>query len=296
LKQEREALEADRVEFEVEKTAMMTCGIGPSDLIGLNFRGEKTITVKRSLLCQVEGSMLAAMFSGRYEDQLDHDKDDNVFVDYPPAVMMPIMDRLTLCRDWPPEKQLPSIAVPRGYEGIWDSAVNFFGLESLVQPSTTAFSGIKANVKITKLKGWAVAWCKPVSENVTWADFQLPQVPPESLALIGMKRRGEDELTVAAIGRLDIVTSRRNFEGARIFHNGLHWYCSASHIVLSSAPFTGILGDVDVPDVVTGTLFLSMGTLGSSAYFPLKSIPDPDHALERMLMIPEWPMRIAEDA
>jgi len=140
----------------------------------LNFRGEKKLMVKRSLLCQLEGSMLAAMFSGRYDDNLDYDKDGNVFIDYPASVMVPLMDRLTLCRDVPPGTQLPDIVVPTGYEGILDCAVDFFGLEQAVHRAADPppielndiKQGLKLSEKFSELKGWIVAWCEPVTKDM----------------------------------------------------------------------------------------------------------------------------------
>jgi hypothetical protein len=47
------------------------------DIIYLNVGGE-TMACNRSTLCQVEGSFLASMFSGRWENQQKKDKDGNV--------------------------------------------------------------------------------------------------------------------------------------------------------------------------------------------------------------------------
>jgi len=91
----RQQVETDRDRLEAEKATMVNNGVGSNNLVGLNFRGEQTMVIKRSVLCQIEGSMLAAMFSGRYENNLDRDIDGNVYIGYPPSVMIPIMDRLT---------------------------------------------------------------------------------------------------------------------------------------------------------------------------------------------------------
>jgi len=177
LEVEKAAIKEERAKFKVEKAATMEVGIGPNNLIGLNFRGEKTLMVKRSLLCQLEGSMLATMFSGRYEDKLDYDTDGNVFIDYPASVMVPLMDRLTLCRDLPPGKQLPGIAVPTGYESILDCAVDFFGLQQAVHqaadPPPMEFNDIKQGLKLSELKGWIVAWCEPFTKDMSIVAFMI---------------------------------------------------------------------------------------------------------------------------
>ena len=54
--------------------------IGQDDVIELNVGGEIMATT-RSTLCQVEGSLLASMFSGRWEDKLCKDKQRNYFLD-----------------------------------------------------------------------------------------------------------------------------------------------------------------------------------------------------------------------
>lgn len=56
-------------------------GTRRNDVIGLHFAGDKVVMVKRFLLVQFEGSMLASIFSGLYEEQLDRDQHGNVFFD-----------------------------------------------------------------------------------------------------------------------------------------------------------------------------------------------------------------------
>ena len=62
--------------------------------------------VMRSLLLQFEDSMLARMFSGRYEGQLDKDNESNAFFDYSANIMVPLIEHLRLLRDSPPEVSL----------------------------------------------------------------------------------------------------------------------------------------------------------------------------------------------
>ena len=53
----------------MEKAALQQRGIGASDLIGLNFGGERTVTVKRSLLTQVWSLQDASNGEGAYAAQ-----------------------------------------------------------------------------------------------------------------------------------------------------------------------------------------------------------------------------------
>ena len=52
----------------------------PSDVLHLNIGGTKT-TVLRRTLTSVPGSMLAARFSGRWDDSLEKDREGNIFID-----------------------------------------------------------------------------------------------------------------------------------------------------------------------------------------------------------------------
>jgi len=235
----RQQVETDRDQLETEKAIMMKNGVGPNNLVGLNFRGEKTVVMKRSVLCQIESSMMAAMFSGRYEKNLDHDKDGNVYIGYPPSVMLPLMDWLTAFQDAPPDGKVPEMNVPPGHQDVWDGAVKFFGLESLFSPPCVArmFSGVQRNLKMSDLPGWRVALCKPANDITTVADFNLPGIAEESHVLIGAKRTDEDKLFVAAIGRRDFIREVIATRCWNQHHNDVYWGFTGNFFCLSAAPF-----------------------------------------------------------
>lgn len=65
--------------------------VDTSDIIELNVGGE-LITTTRGTLTSTQGSMLAAMFSGRWEDQLTLDKDGRVFLDLSPYAIRKIIE------------------------------------------------------------------------------------------------------------------------------------------------------------------------------------------------------------
>jgi len=235
MKQDQEQLIEERAELEAEKEAMSKLDAGSNDLISLNFRGEKTVTVKRSTLCQVEGSMMAAMFSGRYDDKLDFDKDGNVFLSYPPQVMVPLMDWLTVSLDLAPGTKHHDVDIPSEYMTMWQGTLKFFGLENVVNPESMMpesmklqpmmFSGIKTNLKMSDLRGWEVAFCKPYSYKTSMKDFQLPGVAGDSPVLVGARKTGADTLLVAAIGRLDVIRAEKPLNSTKL-HNGVFWYCT----------------------------------------------------------------------
>ena len=67
--------------------------VSDDDIINLNVGGKK-MTTKRSTLCQVEGSLLTSMFSGRWEDSLARDEDGRIFFDFNPQYFVYILDYL----------------------------------------------------------------------------------------------------------------------------------------------------------------------------------------------------------
>ena len=82
-----------------------------NDIIHLNVGGKK-MTTKRSTLCQVEGSLLASMFSGRREDGLERDKDGRIFLDFNPKYFVLILDYLRAKKNETPENPAPLPQVP----------------------------------------------------------------------------------------------------------------------------------------------------------------------------------------
>jgi len=65
----------------------------PGDVLSLNVGGTR-IDVLRKTITQIEGSMLASRFSGRWDDGLDKDKDGNFFIDQPIRLFRPMMNYL----------------------------------------------------------------------------------------------------------------------------------------------------------------------------------------------------------
>mmetsp|Transcript_23745 Transcript_23745/g.55377 ORF Transcript_23745/g.55377 Transcript_23745/m.55377 type:complete len:374 (-) Transcript_23745:103-1224(-) len=227
------SLEQARQDFEAEKSAMMKPGVGLNDIIGLNFGGERVVKVKRSLLLQFEESMLARMFSGRHEDSLDRDESGNVFFDYSPNIMLPLIEFLRLHRDLPPEApdRLTPPEIAARDKTAWDAMTEFMGLKEILSSPQcavrrpTTFSGILTEVRLSDLEGWTMFFCKPYSHPTTIVDF----LPPDKALrggslLVGARRASEDILSVAAMGHADVVTAQRS-DGSTTHHNGVHWYC-----------------------------------------------------------------------
>lgn len=82
-------------------------------IVGLNIGGQ-VIQVKRDLLLQLEDNVLNAMMS-RWSYGLDRDEAGNIFFDYSPAVMMPLIDWLRELRDTIPGQPIPPAHVQEPY-------------------------------------------------------------------------------------------------------------------------------------------------------------------------------------
>ena len=93
IEDERAKMMAEIQEHKTKKQRIEAFVVNDDDIIDLNVGGQKLSTT-RSTLCLVEGSLLASMFSGRWEDSLKRDKDGAVFFDFNPQHFALILDYL----------------------------------------------------------------------------------------------------------------------------------------------------------------------------------------------------------
>jgi BTB/POZ domain len=115
------------------------------DVLHLNVSG-KAIAVLRSTLTCVEGSMLAARFSGRWDDSLEKDRDGNIFINQPADLFVVMIDFLQRMGNsipkWGP--RFPTIADFGGsIDRFEDFAelVEHYGLSTVVLPPTIELVG-----------------------------------------------------------------------------------------------------------------------------------------------------------
>ncbi|KAL0045627.1 hypothetical protein WJX82_000147 [Trebouxia sp. C0006] len=94
--QRAELLDQQAEALAQEKQRMSAAGIANNDVLDLNVGGV-FFSVKRATLTQVEGSHLASMFSGRWEDCLDRDSTGRVFLAFDPYSFQQILTMLR-CR------------------------------------------------------------------------------------------------------------------------------------------------------------------------------------------------------
>ena len=100
-----------------------------NDIINLNVGGKK-LTTRRSTLCQVKDSLLATMFSGRWEDNIERDKDGAVFFDFNPQHFILILNYLRVKKIETPENPPPLPKVPEDQSESFRSLVQYLGLSN----------------------------------------------------------------------------------------------------------------------------------------------------------------------
>eukprot|EP01113_Clastostelium_recurvatum_P042515 TRINITY_DN6896_c0_g1_i3.p1 TRINITY_DN6896_c0_g1~~TRINITY_DN6896_c0_g1_i3.p1 ORF type:complete len:318 (+),score=70.57 TRINITY_DN6896_c0_g1_i3:41-994(+) len=120
LHDESTTLQGERHALEEEKRVMSQIK-RDDDIITLNISGHIS-AIKRSTLIQIPGSLFSQMFSGRWEDRLDRDKDGNVFLDYNYSFTEKILDYLRALKIKSPERTLPK---PEVTDSQWDDFNDF---------------------------------------------------------------------------------------------------------------------------------------------------------------------------
>jgi hypothetical protein len=131
--EERVKMKAEFGVYEAEKLRINSIQVKDDDIIKLNVGGTK-ITTKRSTLCQVKGSLLASMFSGRWEDSLARDEDDRVFFDFNPQYFLLILEYLRGKTIATLESPPPLPKVPRDQKKSFYNLVEYLGLGSEIVP------------------------------------------------------------------------------------------------------------------------------------------------------------------
>jgi hypothetical protein len=108
--------------------------VSDNDIIHLNVGGHK-LTTKRSTLCQVEGSLLASMFSGRWEDSLERDQDGAIFFDFNPQYFVVILDYLRAKKIATPENPAPLPKVAEDQAKNFNNLLEYLGLSDEIVPA-----------------------------------------------------------------------------------------------------------------------------------------------------------------
>jgi hypothetical protein len=156
---ERAKMKAELDAYNAEKQRMKAVEVSDNDIIHLNVGGHK-LTTKRSTLCQVEGSLLASMFSGRWEDSLERDQDGAIFFDFNPQYFLVIMDYLRTKKIATPENPAPLPKVAEDQAKSFNILLEYFGLSDEIVPAekvpSEKFNQHSSNV-VTLQEGGTVA-------------------------------------------------------------------------------------------------------------------------------------------
>ena len=156
---ERAKMKAELDAYNAEKQRMKAVEVSDNDIIHLNVGGHK-LTTKRSTLCQVEGSLLASMFSGRWEDSLERDQDGAIFFDFNPQYFLVILDYLRAKKIATPENPAPLPKVAEDQAKNFNNLLEYLGLSDEIVPAEKVprekFSQHSSNV-VTLQEGGTVA-------------------------------------------------------------------------------------------------------------------------------------------
>ena len=117
----------------VELEKQLMAGRTPGDVLKLNVGGT-IIMIRRSTLCQYEDSLLAAHFSGRFDDSVEK-MGEVFFIDEAPELFLGLVNFLRAkARETPSEPaKLPrALKDSSDFRSLW----NFYGMPSLVLKNT----------------------------------------------------------------------------------------------------------------------------------------------------------------
>ena len=134
VEKERANLKAEVEALNVEKQRMEAIEVSDDDIIHLNVGGQR-FTTTRATLCQVEGSLLATMFSGRWEDRVKRDKDGVVFFDFNPEYFGWILDYLRAKKISSPENPAVLAEVPKNQMKNFSTLLEYLGLSDKILPT-----------------------------------------------------------------------------------------------------------------------------------------------------------------
>ena len=156
VESEKAKMKAEIETYESEKLRMKGVEVSDDDIINLNVGGEK-ITTKRSTLCQVQGSLLASMFSGRWEKSLARDENGCIFFDFNPQYFVFILDYLRAKKISTPENPAPLPKVPEEQVKNFNNLVEYLGLSDEIIPAEIDDKFNLHSTGVTLIEGGKVA-------------------------------------------------------------------------------------------------------------------------------------------
>lgn len=146
LEEKRRLVLLERKELEAEKEAMMAIPVDSKDLIDLNVGGTP-FTVTRSTLTYFPGSLLAAMFSGRWEKQLARDTQGRAFLEVNPSCFRILVDYLIEVASG---EVIPLPQVPAELQRPWVMMLRKLGFRTLQTCLLPKFSVSDSTIDVRK--------------------------------------------------------------------------------------------------------------------------------------------------
>ena len=163
-----ETLRTDRENFDKERSSYNgnddTTSQNGRDVLCLNIEGTKKVSVLRSTLTCVPGSMIASKFSGRWDDSIEKDNDGAFFIDHDVSQFAPILSHLRNRAVFGNDKTIS----PPSLTGLGESEkdnffrlVEYYGLTSSMYPMKLSFTNADDREKgeIVGLRGKAKKGC-----------------------------------------------------------------------------------------------------------------------------------------
>lgn len=135
------ALDERRALVEEAERRVFAMTLPGDDIIELNVGGQLMSTT-RAVLCCAEGSLLAGMFSGNFEEGHKRDKDGRVFLDVDPPLFAKLLTFLRLCRISTPDCPAPLPYVNDDVKAEYDMMIKYFGLDTFIYGSASTCTNI----------------------------------------------------------------------------------------------------------------------------------------------------------
>eukprot|EP00743_Colponemidia_sp_Colp-15_P010811 GILK01011955.1.p1 GENE.GILK01011955.1~~GILK01011955.1.p1 ORF type:complete len:339 (+),score=28.38 GILK01011955.1:39-1055(+) len=149
LSKERESLETARKALDDEIAGMQKIPVRQNDVVSINCGGH-ILMAKRATLCSVSGSVLASMFSGRWEESLEKDDKGNVFFDFNPDCFIKIVNYLRLRLIEDPAHSLPAPEIPPSLRAEFKAVAQYLGLEDIFRPKQLLKFEATQNVRLAE--------------------------------------------------------------------------------------------------------------------------------------------------
>ena len=137
IEEDRKEMKAEVEAFNAEKQRMKEIEVNNDDIVQLNVGGQK-FTTTRFTLRQVNGSLLATMFSRNWKHGLKRDQEGAVVLDFNPEHFGWILNYLRAMKISTPEKLPDFRQVPNDEKKIFNILLKYLGLADEIVPISSS--------------------------------------------------------------------------------------------------------------------------------------------------------------